>query len=449
MKTYCKNVDIRNVEFIDKAIYSYVYNKTKKDSTIKFYAYFSGKERKDIIEQMNPNSDFFLKTTRAIAEEMSYNIANHTVSEHLEKRCNGEPLIRYITITDVGSGKIRDLGLETVLFRFYEVVANIAADPMFSAKIGEFQVASIKGKGQKFGKKAISKWLSRDPKGTKYCCQADVSQCYPTIPHKELRDMFRRDIRKSRDLLYLFETIIDLYEAYPNPNAKDPTIGILIGSPVSKDMCNYYMSRIYHYAAEKLHKKKVRRGKEQLTRLLNHIIIYMDDILIYGSNKRDIQKAMNMIVTYAKKFLKLKIKPNWRKFRTMYRNVFGKLVGGIIDFMGFRFYGGAIYIREYFGRKIKYKKVWVTIRRRTFLKARRKLKRFINMVKCRQIVSYKFVKSLVSYYGCFKSTNSMSYRKRENVDKKIKIARRMISNYARGKSYKVETYYRMWRCCCA
>ena len=47
-------------------------------------------------------------------------------------------------------------------------------------------------------------------------------------------------------------TFIELYEEFPNPESKDTMRGILIGSPVSKDLCNYFLSYAYHYAVEKL-----------------------------------------------------------------------------------------------------------------------------------------------------------------------------------------------------
>ena len=446
MKTYCKNIDITNVDYIVAAILSYISDKCKKDSTIRFYSYFSGRKRSEIASEMNPRSEFFLKTTREIAEEMSYHIANRTVREHIIARKNKEPVIRYMTITDVGSGKRRELGLETVLFRFYEVLANTAADPMFTAKIGEYQVASVKGKGQRYGKKAVTKWLSQDPEGTKFCCKADVKKCYPSIPHNELLAMFRRDLRKSHSLLYLFETIIYLYEEFPNPNTEDATIGILIGSPVSKDMCNYYMSKLYHYAAEKLFKVKTRRGKEQRNRLISHHIFYMDDIVIYGGNKRDLQKAMEMLIQFAKEEMKLTIKPDWQKFRVMYKTPEGKSRGVLLDFMGFQFHCGEVRTKEYYGRKVKYRKVWTTIRDYTFLKSRRKFQRFIRMVKRKIRVSPKYASSIASYYGCYTQTDSKRIRQKNNIDKIMRIARKIVSNYAKKKTYKTETYYKMWRC---
>lgn len=66
-----------------------------------------------------------------------------------------------------------------------------------------------------------------------------------------------------------------------------------------------------------------------------------------------------------------------------------------------------------------------------------------------QIVSYKFAKSLTSYFGCFKQTDSATFRKDNKIDQKMRIARRIVSDYAKGKPYQTDKYYQMWRCKCA
>lgn len=470
MKTYCKDVDITDKNFISSAIMNYMHDKRSNKQLLEFFSMWTGKKFREVRHILKflcnpeyihylkktgtPAEDaqslydsawkFFCDVTDQIADEMSFNLKHRTVWEHIHMRLGKEKVIRYLEITDVGSGKRRELGLESFMFRLYEVVANAAADPLFDAKVGMYQVASIKGKGQKFGKKAVGKWLSRDPDGTKFAIQADISKCYPSIDHEKLRSMFHRDLHKSPLIVYLFDTIIDLYEAYPNKKQSDTSKGILIGSPVSKDMCNYYMSSLYHYVSEQLCKVTTRRNKVKRTNLVSHIIIYMDDIIIFGGNKKDLQLAMAAIIQYCRNELKLSIKPNWRKFRIMYQNA-NKTIGSLIDFMGFRFHCGSLHIKNYFRRNVKYKDVWVTVRSSTFIKARRKLNRFIRMVKRKETVSYRYAKSLASYFGCFKSTDAVTFRKTNRVDSIMKIARRIISNYAKGKTYNSDSYYKMWR----
>ena len=471
MKTYCKDVDITDTKFIERAVINYLEDKRNNHQVISFFSKWTGRkysETKYLLTRLcNPSYiaylrktglpektcqslfdeglGFFYSVIEEISEEMSIHLKNRTVREHILSRRYKEKVIRYMEITDGVSMKKRELGLECFLFRLYETVSNAAGQPLFDAKVGMYQVASVEGKGQKFGRRAVARWMASDPEGTKIGAKGDVKKCYPSIDHGVLKAMLHRDLHKADAVEYLFDTIISLYEEFPNPKSKDPTKGILIGSPVSKDLCNYYMSAMYHYAAEKLTKVKTRRGKTQRTRLLKHQMYYMDDIQIYGPNKKDVQLAMVMMVKFAKEVLLLTIKPDWRKFRSQYQNAEENTKGCLLDFMGFRFHGGAVTTKYYLGRPVKYKKVWVTIRRKTFLKARRKFTRFIRMIKRRQIVSFKFAKSTASYYGCFTQTNAATFRKKNKIDQIMHIARKVVSDYAKTVDYSTDKYYQMWR----
>lgn len=471
MKTYCKNVDITDRKFIEKAVLNYLDDKRNNHQVIEFFSHWSGRKYSEVkylltrlcnpvyisylekagtpydtcIQLYNEGKQFFYKVIEEISAEMAVHLKNRTVREHIISRKYGEKVIRYLEITDGANGKKRDLGLESFLFRLYETVANAAGQPLFDAKVGMYQVASVKGKGQKFGRIAVARWMAGDPEGTKFGAKGDVKKCYPSIDHGVLKGMLHRDLHKAETVQYLFDVIIALYEEYPNPKSKDPTKGILIGSPVSKDLCNYYMSAMYHYAAERLAKVKTRRGKTQRTRLFRYQMYYMDDIQIYGQNKRDVQLAMVMIVKYAKEVLLLTIKPDWRKFRSQYKKADGNTKGCLLDFMGFRFHGGEVATKYYNGRPVRFKKVWITIRRKTFLKARRKFMRFIRKIKRRQVVSFRYAKSTASYYGCFKQTNAATFRKKNKIDQIMHICRKVVSDYAKTVDYSTDKYYQMWR----
>lgn len=448
MKTYCKDVNISDPAYIQEAILGFMSNKCGKRWAIRFFSSFSGESVGYTEEHLHRGSEFLLNTSKLIAEEMAANLINGTVEEHIMSRTCGEDVIRYVKINDSGSGKERALGLECTILRFYEEVARYAATPLFKAKVGEYQCASIKGKGQAFGKKAVKKWLSTDPDGTKICCQSDVSKCYPSIPHSKLIELLSRDLGKSKMLLNLYIIIIGFYERYPNPySGKEPERGILIGSPASKDLCNYYLSYAYHYASEKLIKKMVRRGKEKITRLISHVIIYMDDTVFYGGNKKDVKEAMLQFVKYMKDFLGLTIKPAWRKFRAQFKDKNGRLRGVALDFMGFVFHGGEVTEKNYAGKKVKHKKVWITIRDSIFLRAWKKFRKFSKKLRKRQRVSIRLARGLTSQFGWFKNTNSFVHRSARKVDRLMRIARRIVSDYEKKKEYRTEKYYNMWRRC--
>lgn len=131
--------------------------------------------------------------------------------------------------------------------------------------------------------------------------------------------------------------------------------------------------------------------------------------------------------------------------KAMYEDRNGKARGSLLDYMGFRFHGGNTVSKGYLGKQVKHRKTWVTIRKRIFLAARRKRKIFSDKLRKKIQVKMKFVQSVVSQFGWFKSTNMAHYRKKNRVDQLIKIARKIVSDYAKGKEYSTEKYYKMWR----
>ena len=466
MKTYCKRLVVSDVERIFDTITDYMHDKYRKNSTIRFYACYTGTSKRYIKEHMRPRRFRLTENEKAgyrgsiegmpgdelwkyvnlrLATDMADAIRNRTVREHILECNYGLPVIRYEKIVDKGSGKERVLGLETVLFRLYEQLAQTASAPLFNAKVGIFQVASIKGRGQSFGKKVVQKWLSTDVDGTRYCIKADVKHCYPSIPHSRLRELFHRDLRKCSDLLYLYDLFLDLYEEWPNPDAEDPKRGILIGSPASKDMCNYYLSYAYHYAEQELVKTVRRRGRETVKHLFQHQIYYMDDITLYGSNKNDLRAAMKMLQEYFDSFLGLTIKGSWTLTKSMYEDRGGERKGNLLDYMGFRFHGGAVREKNYYGRMVRVRRTWITIRRRIFLQGRRKIRKLLKKVRRHIVVNVREARAVTSVFGWYKNTDMDTYRSRNRVDQAIRIARKIVSDYGNGKPYKTEKYFDMWR----
>ena len=447
MKTYCKRKDVSDVTFVKESISEFLLDRLDKSNVAKLFAYYNGISNTKSRKRINDSKEFVEDTIKCIAADISENIRNRTVVDHILLVTPNEPLVKYVEIVDGLSGKKRELGIEKLIFQLYETIIRDAAKEMFEAKIGEYQVASIKGRGQSYGKKHIKRWISSDPEGTKYCGKADVQKCYPSMPHDKLKALLHRDLRKSDMLLYLFDTIIYLYDYANELLGRNDCMGkgILIGSPVSKDLCNYYMSYLYHYINEKLFEKTVRRGKEKLTRLVSHVMIYMDDIVVFGGNKKHIHKAMEMIVAFTRDFLGLVVKPTWQKFLVSYKTNQGKTKGRNLDFMGFVFCGMEAFYRIYDGTKKRLKRVKVIVRDSIFRRGRRKFSKLIKKIKNRRTVSKHYAMSLLAYHGWIKNTDSFQFQSSVMWKEIIGIARNIVSRSEKGKPYTCDKYYQKWR----
>ena len=172
---------------------------------------------------------------------------------------------------------------------------------------------------------------------------------------------------------------------------------------------------------------------------------YADDIVMYGSNKKDMRTSVEMMIGYMSDFLGMRIKPDWIISKTMHQAIDGKPKGGLLDYMGFRFHGGSVSTKQYFGNSKRHRETWVTIRRNIFLTGRRKMALFSIRIKKHIQISRKFAMSVISSYGWFKNTDMFKYRRKHRVDKLMKVARKIVSDYAKGKEYDEKKYYKMWR----
>lgn len=192
------------------------------------------------------------------------------------RRLRLRPIKRY-EHRESTNGKVRTIGVESVKQQVLDYAIVLALEPMLVAKIGNWQVAGIKGKGQKACKHAMRKWVHEGG----YHVKLDIKQCYPSISHKVVRDIMRKYVR-STDVLYCVDAILDTYGE-----------GLEIGSYFSLQMANLVISFGYHHL-EGLGKQ--RRGK--WAPLITHQLWHMDDGLILAKDKRNLKMAVRSLVRY-------------------------------------------------------------------------------------------------------------------------------------------------------
>ena len=165
--------------------------------------------------------------------------------------------------------------------------------------------------------------------------------------------------------------------------------GLSIGSYLSQYLCNLYMSILYHYIMEKLY--KTRRGKR--INLICRCLIYMDDILMIGSRKRDVEIAVKKVIKKAAG-IGLAIKDNWQV---------RSIDEAPIDMMGFKIY-----------------RTHVEIRGRVFLRVRRSFRR------ASKELTLRIAKKCLSYYGYLKHTNSRKIERKWKVKSILKKCKGVI-----------------------
>ena len=100
---------------------------------------------------------------------------------------------------------------------------------------------------------------------------------------------------------------------------------------------NFYLTDLDNYIKQELKVKYYTR--------------YMDDMILFSSNKKELHKIKLKIENYLNKNLNLKLKENWQLFKTDSRP---------LDFLGYRF-------------NRKNKQVYITLRKNNFLRFKRRI----------------------------------------------------------------------------
>lgn len=186
-------------------------------------------------------------------------------------------------------------------------------EPYLMRNLTAHTYSAIKGRGIHYGMKRVRKDLKYHKEECKYCLKIDIKKYYPSINHEILKQKYRK-LFKDKDLLWLIDEIIDSTEG---------DTGIPIGNYLSQWSGNLYLSDLDHWLKEV---KKVKCCHR-----------YMDDIVIFSSNKEYLHKLRLDLQNYLATTLKLEMKSNYQIFPTYIRG---------LDFLGFRFFNKFILLRK-------------------------------------------------------------------------------------------------------
>ena len=370
MKRYCKNVNILDFEFLELCAGDCLRKKWKRRDVLEFFSSITGRSKREI----------------------SYAIRNgerpaliRIAARYMQKQLGKKELhfvpIWYKEKIDASNHKLRRIGIQHVSQQLYDYVAVYAMRDLMK-RIGEYQCACIPGRGPYYGLKHVRKWLKEH--NAKYVAQLDVQKCFPSIPQDKLLAFVDKYVANA-DVRWLVRELVGTFDK-----------GLSIGSYLSQYLCNLYMSQLYHEISERM--CYTRRGKP--IRLVDHVLIYADDILLIGRNAKAMHRAVDAIISYAKDKMGLIIKPTW--------NVRKINETDFVDTMGFRVYGDH-----------------VTIRRRVFLRVRRAYKKPTK--KRYRIPTLKQAQKCTSYFGTIKNTSSQKLAKKYHIYKTVRLSKEVVS----------------------
>lgn len=271
--------------------------------------------------------------------------------------------------------------------------------PIFMKGMYEFSCGSIPGRGIHHGKKHIEKFIKNNRAEIKYVLKFDIHHFYQSVNIDLLKARLNKVIHDEK-FLKLVDFVLDSNSAM----LKDGEIvkeGLPIGFYTSQWFANWFLQPFDHFVKEELKVKCYVR--------------YMDDIVIFGRNKKELHKHLGRIQEYLSK-MDLQLKSNYQIFRFDYIDKNGKRRGRFIDFMGFKFYRDK-----------------TTIRGKIFIRAVRKARR----IKQKGRLTWRDAAQICSYLGWFKATNTyQAFKKYIEANVSVKACKKAISKHMKKRRSK-------------
>lgn len=269
--------------------------------------------------------------------------------------------------------------------------------PIFMKGMYKFSCGSIPGRGVHYGKKYLEKFIKNNPKDIKYVLKFDIHHFYESVDVDLLKERFAKII-KDEIMLNLIYFVLDS-NAGVMPDGTVIKKGLPIGFYTSQWFANWFLEPFDHYVKEILKAAFYMR--------------YMDDIVIFGRNKRELHKKFREIEKYLGE-MGLTIKGNWQIFLFDYIDKDGKRHGRPIDFMGFKFYRDK-----------------TTIRKSIFLRACRVALRLHKKLK----ITWFDACQLLSYMGWFYPSDTFwAYKNHIEPFVSIDLCKKIMSNHDRRKN---------------
>lgn len=280
-------------------------------------------------------------------------------------------------------------------FKYDQMIQHVLISqikPIVMNSLYEYAHGSIENRGPMQSAEAISKWIKNDPKGTRYCLQMDVHHCYPSVDQEIL---IRKWHEKVKDTDFNIEND-KVIRASPK--------GLAPGSPTSVWHIHFLFTPFDHWVTEQ-------DG-------VSHYLRHMDDIVIFGSNKRKLHKVERNIIEYMKREYNLEINHNHQVFPIEWIDKRGNKHGRPLDVCGYLFYRDRTILRE-----------------SHMLKTTRKA----NKISKKENVTFYDAQQILSHLGWYKHADMYdSYKERIKPKVNVRQMKHIISKHARKENLKHE-----------
>lgn len=173
----------------------------------------------------------------------------------------------------------------------------LAIMPALKRGMYKHTCGSVPKRGPEHVRKYVERWVRND-KQSAFFVKLDIRKFFPSIEHALMMDCLKRVIKDERILRLCLQIIQSTGETGK---------GIAVGFFSSPWFGNLLLQSLDYYIMQQLF--KLRRGKR--IPYVTHLVRYVDDILLLGSSKRDLDKAVRAIRGKLHSDYHLDIKSTW------------------------------------------------------------------------------------------------------------------------------------------
>ena len=194
--------------------------------------------------------------------------------------------VRRVEIPKEEKGKVRNLGIPTVVDRFIQQAVTQELTPLFEPQFSENSYGFRPGRGQHDALRACKRNVDE---GYVYVVSMDLEKFFDTVNHSKLIEVLSRTIKDGR--------VVSLIHKYLNAGViqngffEKTEEGVPQGGPISP-MCGNVM-------LNELDQELERRG--------HRFVRYADDVLIFCKSRKSAERTLENIIPYIEGELFLKV----------------------------------------------------------------------------------------------------------------------------------------------
>ena len=202
----------------------------------------------------------------------------------------------------ISNRKNREIEIARLKDHIVQWMAILTLEEMETRKMYRYSCGNLPRRGIEDARKATEKWTHSGD--CKFFVKLDIRHFYQTVNLRKLGELLESHIKDKRFLALLDQIV---YSAAERETLFEDPHNLAIGYYSSPWFANIYLTPLDRFITEQLY--KVRRGKR--IRYVKHYLRYVDDLLLMGTSKSDLEKAVKGIVAFCGDVLGVEIKAAW------------------------------------------------------------------------------------------------------------------------------------------